>query len=125
MDDDFRYSADIINGYDNRTFNRNFADGDFNTGADFNIYPENFSGLSVYSFIIAVDRSKNVSDDTRNFRTAGKIYSVKIIQRDSPGIFETVSFFTVLAYFFFAFTFFVGTAPFFAADEEDTDLPSA
>ena len=124
MDDDFRYSADIINGYDNRTFNRNFADGDFNTGADFNIYPENFSGLSVYSFIVAVDRSKNVSDDTRNFRPTGKIYSVKN-KKDSPGIFETVLFFTVFAYFFFAFTFFVGTAPFFAVDEEDTDLPSA
>ena len=79
----------------------------------------------MYSVIVALYQSKNVSDDTRNFRTAGKIYSVKIIQKDSPGIFETVSFFTVLAYFFFAFTFFVGTAPFFAADEEDTDLPSA
>lgn len=69
MDNDFRYAAYIINGYDNRTFHRNFTDSYINTGTDFNIYPENFSRVFVHSLIIALDRSKNAGNDKGNFRT--------------------------------------------------------
>ena len=64
MDNDGRNFADFVNCYDSRLVNRNFADSYINTGADFNIYPENFSGLFLYSLIIAVYQSKNVSDDS-------------------------------------------------------------
>ena len=38
MDDDFGYVADLADGDDNRTFHRNIADRDLDTGTDFDFY---------------------------------------------------------------------------------------
>ena len=70
MDDGFSYFADIINCDDNRTFHRNFADSDFDSGTDFDFYTENSCCLSLHNIIISMDRTENVSYDARNSGTA-------------------------------------------------------
>ena len=76
MDNDFCYASDFACGYGNRTVHRNFADSDINSGADIDIYPENFGGLPLHSAVIAVDRSANARNDPRNFRPARKIHKL-------------------------------------------------
>ena len=70
LDNDFSYIANFIDRYDNRTFNRNFADRDFDSGTDFDFYPENSCRVPVHSSIIAVDKPENAGNDARDFRTA-------------------------------------------------------
>ena len=70
LDNDIGYIANSAYGYDNRTFNRNFADRDFDTGTDFNFYPENPCRVLVHSSVIAVDKPENAGNDARDFRTA-------------------------------------------------------
>ena len=64
MDNAFCYPADLINCNDYRPVDRHTSDGNFNSGADVNIYPENFSRVPVHSLIIALDKSKNARHDT-------------------------------------------------------------
>lgn len=70
MDNAFCYIADFINCNDYRLVNRHTSDGNFNSGADPNIYPENLSRILVHSLIIALDQSKNAGNDPRDIRTA-------------------------------------------------------
>ena len=70
MDNDFGYASDSAYSHGNRAFNRNFANRDFDSGTDFDFYPENSRRVPVHSFIIAVDKPENAGNDARDFRTA-------------------------------------------------------
>ena len=70
MDNAFCYVADFINCNDYRPVDRHTSDGNFNSGADVNIYPENSCCVPVYSPVIALDESKNARHDTRDIRPA-------------------------------------------------------
>lgn len=76
MDDDLSYAADIANSDDNRTIHRNSTDGYIDSGADVNIYPKDFGRVLVHNITISVDEPENVSDDTRDFRSARTIYTI-------------------------------------------------
>ena len=76
MDDDFCYASDIACGNDNRTFHRNFADSDINSGADIDIHSEDSGGLPLHSVTVPVDRAENARDDPRNLRTARTLHQL-------------------------------------------------
>ena len=63
MDDDFCYASDIAGRYGNRTFHRNFADCDINSGADIDIHSEDSGGLPLHCATVPVDRAENARND--------------------------------------------------------------
>ena len=63
MDNDKRNTSHTSYSNDCRITHRNITDSYINTGADINIYPENFSRIPVHNIIVAVDKPENASDD--------------------------------------------------------------